>query len=104
MTPADDLMPEQLLGKRIAFKDDEEHAGCWHRRVGLKTGTVLKLGHTLAEKVEMVDPGSAIPEELLSEETAVVRLWVRADPCPAFPRGCELAVEKECLLVMTGAG
>jgi hypothetical protein len=99
MTPADDFTPEQLLGKRVAFKEGEEHADCWHHRVGLKTGTVLKLGHTLAQKVELVDPGSPIPEELLSAETEAVRLWVRADPCSAFPRGCELAVEQECLLV-----
>jgi hypothetical protein len=100
MTPADDLPPEQLIGKRIAFKDDEDHTGCWHQRVGLRTGTVLKLGQTVAQKVELVDPGSPVPEELLGEETEGVRLWVRADPCPAFPRGCEMAAEKECLLLV----
>ena len=100
MTPADDLPPEQLIGKRIAFKEGEEHAGCWHQRVGLRTGTVVKLGQTLAQKVELVDPGSPVPEELLGEETEEVRLWVRADPCPAFPRGCEMAAEKGCLVVL----
>jgi hypothetical protein len=99
MTPADDYAPEQLVGKRIAFKDDEDHAGCWHHRMGLKTGTVAKVGHTLAQKVELVDPGSPIPEELLGDDTEVVRLWVKTDPCPAFPRGCEMAAERECLLV-----
>lgn len=102
MTPADDLPPEQLVGKRVAFKDDEDHAGCWHHRVGLRTGTVVKLGQTFAQKVELVDPGSPVPEELLEEETEEVRLWIRADPCPAFPRGCEMAAEKECLLVLEG--
>jgi hypothetical protein len=99
MTPADDLPPEQLIGKRIAFKEGEDHAGCWHHRVGLRTGTVVKLGQTVAQKVELVDPGSPVPEELLGEEKGV-RLWVRADPCPAFPRGCEMAAEKECLLLV----
>ena len=99
MIPADDLPPEQLVGKRVAFKDDEDHAGCWHHRVGLRTGTVLKLGQTVAQKVELVDPGSPVPEELLGDDTEVVRLWVKADPCPAFPRGCEMAAERACLLV-----
>ncbi len=100
MTPADDIPPEQLIGKRVAFKDDEDHADCWHRRVGLRTGTVIKLGQTIAQKVELVDPGSPVPEELLGEETEGVRLWVRADPCASFPRGCEMAAEKECLLLL----
>jgi hypothetical protein len=100
MTPAENYPPEQLIGKRVAFKDDAEHAACWHQRVGLRTGTVLKLGQTLAQKVELVDPGSPIPEELLGEETETVRLWVRAEPCAAFPRGCEMAAERECLLVL----
>jgi hypothetical protein len=98
MQPADDLTPEQLLGKRVAFKDDTEHADCWHLRVGLRTGTVVKLGQTVAQKAELT--GADLPEELLAAEAGVVRLWVRADPCPAFPRGCETAVEKECLVVL----
>jgi hypothetical protein len=98
MQPADDLTPEQLLGKRVAFKDDAEHADCWHQRVGLRTGTVVKLGQTVAQKAELA--AADLPEDLLAAEAGVVRLWVRADPCPAFPRGCETAVEKECLLVL----
>ncbi len=100
MRPAEEFAPEQLIGKRVGFRDDEEHAGCWHRRVGLKAGTVVKLGQTLAQKVELVDPGSPIPEELLTEEAEEVRLWIRADPCPAFPRGCEMAAPRECLVVL----
>jgi hypothetical protein len=100
MTPAENYPPEQLIGKRVAFKDDADHTDCWHQRVGVTTGTVLKLGLTLAQKVELVDPGSPIPEELLGKETEEVRLWVRADPSVAFPRGCEMAAERACLLVL----
>jgi hypothetical protein len=100
MRPADEFAPEALVGKRVAFRDEDDHAGCWHRRVGLNTGTVVKLGRTLAHKVELVDPGSPIPEELLGEEAEEVRLWIKADPCPAFPRGCEMAAPRECLLVL----
>ena len=98
MQPADDLAPEQLLGKRVAFKDDAEHADCWHHRVGLRTGTVVKLGQSLAQKAELT--AADLPEDVLAAEAAVVRLWVRADPCPAFPRGCEMAAERECLLLL----
>jgi hypothetical protein len=102
MKPADEISPEQLLGKRIAFKEDAEHTGCWHQRVGLKTGTVVKLGQTLAQKAELVSAELGIPPELIAEDEEPVRLWVRADPCTAFPRGCEMAAERECLLVLDG--
>jgi hypothetical protein len=98
MTPADGLPPEELIGKRVAFKDDPVHADCWHQRVGLKTGTVVKLGQTLAQKAELL--AADLPEEVIAAEAGVVRLWVRADPCPAFPRGCETAAARECLLVL----
>jgi hypothetical protein len=99
LRPADDWTPEQLLGKRVAFKDGAEHADCWHERVGLRTGVVVKLGQTVAQKADLA--AADLPEELLAAEAGVVRLWVRADPCPAFPRGCEMAAEKECLLVVS---
>ncbi len=100
MRPADDLAPEQLIGKRVAFKDDSDHATCWHHQVGLKTGVVLKLGQSLSQKAELLGAQGPIPPELLSPEFDVPRLWIRADPCRLFPRGCETAVEKECLLVL----
>jgi hypothetical protein len=102
MRPADDLAPHQLLGKRVAFKPDAAHAGCWHAQVGLKTGVVVKLGQSLAQKAELVAAEGELPPELLCPEYDVPRVWVRADPCPAFPRGCETAVEKECLLLIEG--
>jgi hypothetical protein len=100
MTPADDLLPQQLLGKRIAFKEGADHAACWHQQVGLKTGRVVKVGQTLAQKAELMGPDSPIPAELLGEEEEVPRLWVKADPSKLFPRGCETAVLRECLLVL----
>jgi hypothetical protein len=97
MRPADELTPEQLTGKRVAFREDDEHAACWHRQVGLKTGVVLRRVHSLAQKAELLGPDLPIPPELLEEE--VPRLWVKADPCESFPQGCETAVESRCLLV-----
>jgi hypothetical protein len=98
MQPADEFAPERLIGKRVAFKTDEDHANCWHSKVGLKTGVVLKLGQSLAQKAELMGMD---PAELLSGEDDVPRLWVRADPCRSFPRGCETAVEQGCLLLPT---
>ena len=100
MQPADESPPEQLIGKKIAFKADEEHTSCWHHKVGLKTGVVLKLAPTLAQKAELLGAEGPISSELLSPEYDVPRLWVRADPCRSLPKGCETAVEKECLLVI----
>lgn len=103
MRPVDDLAPEQLLGRRVAFKNDEEHLACWHAQVGLQTGVVVKVGQTLAQKAALLgSEGVEIPAELLSEEEETPRLWVRADPCASFPRGCETAVEKDCLRVVDG--
>jgi hypothetical protein len=100
MQPADSFTPEQLLGKRVAFKDDAEHAACWHRQVGLKGGVVLRRALSLAQKAQMVAAEIEIDPELFSAEEEVPRVWVKADPCDSFPRGCETAVEKECLLVL----
>jgi hypothetical protein len=100
MQPAQGLPAESLIGKRVGFKTDEEHSTCWHRKVGLKTGVVLKLSQSLAQKAQLMGLEGDIPSELLTEEGAVPRLWVRADPCESFPRGCETAVEQECLMVL----
>jgi hypothetical protein len=100
MRSADDWAPAQLLGKRVAFKDDEDHAGCWHTQAGIRTGVVVKLGQTLAQKAEILGADHPIPVDLLAPEAEVPRLWVRADPCASFPRGCEAAVERGCLLVL----
>src|SRR5205823_1536311 len=65
MRPADDIPPEQLIGKRVAFKDDAEHAGCWHRQVGLRTARVLRLGQSLAKKAELLEAeGILLPDSL----------------------------------------
>lgn len=100
MRPAEELAPEALVGKRVAFREDAEHADCWHRRMGLRRGTVLKPAPTLAQKAEMLGAEDELPEELVAAEADVVRLWVKIDPCAAFPRGCEMAAERECLLVV----
>jgi hypothetical protein len=103
MQPAEDFAPATLIGKRVAFKDGEEHAHCWHRKVGLKTGVVLKVGQTLAQKAQLMGLQGEAAEEFLSEEADIPKLWVRADPSPSFPRGCETAVEQACLLVVSQA-
>jgi hypothetical protein len=99
MKPAEEFSPRQLVGKKVVFKQDEEHAGCWHARVGLKTGVVTKLGQSLAQKAELLgSEGVALPDAL-TDEAEVPRLWVHADPVPLFPQGCDAAVEQDCLLV-----
>jgi hypothetical protein len=98
--PENELTPKQFLGKRIAFKEDPEHHACWHCQVGLKTGVVLRLGQSLAQKAELIGSTELLDPELLSAECEAVRLWVKADPCSAFPRGCEAAVEVDCLQVV----
>jgi|GEM_PF-3067291 len=103
MQPADEYVPEALIGRRVAFKTDAEHEGCWHVRVGLKTGVVLKLGQSLSQKAELLGAEVDVLAELFSAEFDVPRLWVRADPCESFPRGCETAVERACLMVVTAA-
>jgi len=100
MTPAEDFEPQQLVGKRVAFKGGEEHVGCWHSQVGLQRGVVIKLGQSLAQKAELVGTSAELPEDLFSDGEDVPRLWVKAEPCASFPRGCEAAVEQECLLVL----
>lgn len=97
MQPADDLPREQLVGKRVTFRDDEAHRECWHHRVGLKGGKVLRPARSLAQKAEMLaGEGLTLPEGV-SEVVEVPRVWVFADPCPSFPHGCETAVEPACL-------
>ena len=98
MQPASAFAPEQLVGKRIAFQDDLDHHSCWHHQVGLKTGVVRKLGQSLAQKAELI---GGLPADLVADEAEVVRVWIKADPCPAFPRGCEAAVDIACLLVLS---
>ena len=99
MTPAEEFAPEQLVGKRVAFRDDEEHAECWHLRVGLRRGLVVRVAQTLGQKSELVAAEGPLPENWEDYED-VPRVWVKGDPCDAFPRGCEAAVERECLLVL----
>src|SRR5262245_17096784 len=101
MIPADTLPIDQLKGKRVAFRDDEEHAACWHFQVGLRRGVVLRPAQTLAQKAEMVrGEGGELPDDWMAEEEEVPRVWVKADPSDSFPRGCEAAVEPGCLFVL----
>ncbi len=100
MRPADDIPTEQLVGRHVAFKDDAEHAGCWHHRVGLRTARVLRPGWSLAKKAELLEAEGIEMPEALPEDSEVIRIWVFADPCPSFPQGCETAVEKACLLLL----
>jgi hypothetical protein len=94
------MTPEEMVGMRVAFKDDDEHHECWHFQAGLKTAVVLKKVISLAQKAEMLSAELEIDPELFSDENEVPRLWVKADPCEKFPNGCELAVEPECLMVV----
>jgi len=97
--PANEFTAKQLIGKRVVFKDDLEHRSCWHHQVGLKTGVVLRLGQSLAQKAELIGGTELLPPDLQSDECEAVRVWIKADPCSAFPRGCEAAVEADCLEV-----
>jgi hypothetical protein len=99
MQPADQFTPEQLVGRRVAFAQDEEHAGCWHRRVGLQGGVVLRRALSPEQKAQLVGGELALDPEWFAGEEEVVRLWVKADPCDALRNGCETAVELGCLLV-----
>jgi hypothetical protein len=101
MTPADDLPLQELVGKRVAFKDDADHSTCWHYRVGLCRGTVLKPAESLAQKAEMLrSEGGEVQDDFLEQYEDVPRVWVKADPCESFPRGCETAIEPGCLLLL----
>ncbi len=100
MRPASDFSPEQLIGKRVAFQENDEHHSCWHHQVGLKTGVIRKLGQSLAEKAALIGSPELVPPELVDTECEAVRVWVKADPCASFPRGCEAAVEVTCLQII----
>ncbi|HLJ97267.1 MAG TPA: hypothetical protein VKU02_29170 [Gemmataceae bacterium] len=97
MEPKNESTPQQLIGKRVVFKDDPEHHSCWHYQAGLKGGVVLRLGQSLAQKAELMGSTDCLSPELLSAEQEAVRIWVKADPCSTFPRGCEAAVEADCV-------
>ncbi len=97
-TPAEDVPVQELVGKRVAFRTDEDHETCWHQRVGLVTGKVLRPARTLAQKADMLRAdGVEVPAGFPTED--VPRVWVAADACASMPNGCETAVELGCLLV-----
>jgi hypothetical protein len=102
MQQADSSPSAQLVGKRVAFKDDDEHRTCWHFTVGLKTGKVLRVALSLAEKAKIMEEGGIPAPQLREMEEEEPRVWVKADPCPSHPRGCEVAVDKECIQVIEG--
>jgi hypothetical protein len=98
MRSADELAPGELIGKRVVFKEGEEHTGCWHAQVGLRSGVVLRPAQSLAQKAQLLGAeGLELPPELTADEA--VRVWVKADPCESFAQGCETAVETNCLLL-----
>jgi hypothetical protein len=100
MVPIDNLSAAQLVGKRIAFKEGDDHRTCWHQTVGLKTGKVLRVALTLAEKAKIMEEGGIPAPQLQNMEEEEPRIWVKADPCPTHPRGCEVAVDRDCLIVI----
>jgi hypothetical protein len=90
--------PAALVGKRVAFKSDDDHAQCWHTRNGLQSGLVLRVGQSLAQKAALLgSEGIEMPEMSVEE---VPRVWVKVDPCPSYPRGCEVAAEIDCLVII----
>ena len=99
MEPTDDSTAARFVGRKVAFKNDADHAGCWHVQVGVATGVVLRVAQSLAQKAELLGTEGIDLPEGLAEMEEVPRLWVKVDPCPAFPRGCEAGVELECLLL-----
>lgn len=97
----DDLDLKALVGKRVIFKDGEDHADCWHCRVGLVAGVVRRPAKSLAEKADMVrEDGGDVPEGWQDDYEDVPRVWVKADPCEGFPSGCEAVVDVACLNVV----
>src|SRR5260221_4394761 len=99
MQQADNLPPSQLVGQRIAFKEGDDHRTCWHQAVGLKTGKVLRIALSLAEKAKIMEEGGIPAPQLKEMDEEEPRVWVKADPCQTHPRGCEVAVDKGCIQV-----
>jgi len=100
MTPAEDYPLDQLAGKKVIFRTGDDHAGCWHQQVGLQSGIIRRPARSLAQKAEMIAAeGVELPERFPTDD--VPRVWVFADACASFPKGCEAAVEVDCLLVVT---
>ena len=64
-----DKTAAQLVGRRVAFKADAEHADCWHHQAGLATGVVLRPAQSLAQKADLLGTeGIAVPEWLTEIE------------------------------------
>lgn len=93
--------PATLVGKRVTFCDGEGHADCWHTRNGLKSGLVLRVGQSLAQKAALLGAEGIELPDIRAEEVEAPRVWVKVDPCPAYPRGCEVAAEVDCLQLIT---
>jgi hypothetical protein len=92
------LNPAQLVGKQVRFKSDDDHVDCWHHRNGIQSGKVLRVGQSLAQKAELLGTENlSLPD--MDDEPEPPRVWVKVDPCPSFPRGCEIAVEVDCIIV-----
>lgn len=99
MRPATEFSPEQLVGKHVFFRSDEDHAACWHAQMGLRSGVVRRVGQSLAQKAALLGTEGIELPQVDPDAVEAPRLWVWADGCERFPRGCEAAVEIECLLV-----
>ena len=100
MRPAEEFPLAELVRKRVIWRTEDQHAQCWHSRVGLISGVVRKLVPSLAQKAELLEGGGVDLPEMFADNEDVPRVWVHADPCPKYPRGCELAAEPRCLLVV----
>jgi hypothetical protein len=94
---ADETSPAAMVGKRVTFKKDEEHADCWHTRNGLVGGVVLRVGQSLAQKAALLGTEGIEMPDMSVEESP--RVWIKVDPCASYPRGCEVAAEVDCLTV-----
>jgi hypothetical protein len=96
---SDEANAAALVGKRVTFRKDEDHADCWHTRNGLVSGVVLRVAQSLAQKAELLGAeGIEMPEMSVEE---VPRVWIKVDPCPSYPRGCEVAAEVDCLTMIS---
>jgi hypothetical protein len=100
MKQSDNPSGTDLVGKRIAFKEGDDHRTCWHQTVGIKTGKVLRIALSLEEKARIMEEGGIPVPHLREMEEEEPRIWVKADPCPSHPRGCEVAIDKDCLIVL----
>jgi hypothetical protein len=86
-------------GRRIHFQKGPDHESCWHTKTGMESGVVLRPAPTMAQKADLLAADGILIPDLTDLAAEFPRLWVKVDPCPRFPRGCETAVDVECVIV-----